>query len=64
MSKKDYSKIPVKDLEGLKALDLQLKEGLNDTIEHYKAGLITSQEACHLIYLAYKKYLKEYIKCF
>ena len=64
MSKKDYSRIPVKDLEGLKALDLQLKEGLNDTFKHYQAGLITSQEASHLIYLAYKNYKKEYVKCF
>lgn len=64
MKKKDYSKIPVKDLEGLKALDLQLKEGLNDTIKHYQAGLITSQEACHLIYKTYSKYKRLYMKCF
>lgn len=61
---KDYEKIPVRDIEGLKALDAQLKEGLNDTIKHYQEGLITYEEASRLIYEGFKKYKKELVKCF
>lgn len=61
---KDYSNKPVKDLKGLHACELQLKEALNDTIKHYQEGLITCEEASRLIYQGYSNYLKAYVKCF
>ena len=61
---KDYSNKPVKDLKGLQACELQLKEALNDTIKHYQDGLITCEEASRLISHGYSNYLKAYVKCF
>ena len=55
---------PVKDIEVLKKLDLQLKSSLEDTIKYYQTGLITAEEASRLIYEGFKQYKKQSIKCF
>lgn len=55
---------PIKDIESLKKLDLQLKSSLEDTIKYYQTALITAEEASRLIYEGFKQYKKQYIKCF
>lgn len=59
---KNFEKIPVRDIEGLKALDVQLKEAVDDTIKHYQAGLITYEETARLIYEGFKRYKKELLE--